>query len=293
MKITQVKPEWVKTEWLKNRRKRISSVRKSQTIYRKVLNLRKELVAYGRMLPQISSSAETETKFFILGHGRSGSTLLVQLLNEHPKIHSEGEILNAAQHMKSFFPSLYVQGRRAKFPKQVYGFKVKLYQLVEDQCLMNPREFVLDLYNQGWKIINLSRRNYLRSQVSHYVGRHRGFMHITTSQKASAFKESKVTIDCKDLIDGIERRDKYREKEKEILQGLNYIEVVYEDDLLLQENHQRTCNKVFDHLDIEPVSVKAKLKKTTSSKLSEVIENYEEVVESLGKTKYANLLELD
>ncbi|MGB3510836.1 MAG: hypothetical protein WBA93_16715 [Microcoleaceae cyanobacterium] len=277
-------PEWVKTEWLEERRKEIAQRRSKSQSESTLLKIRREMAAYSRYFLQKNQTPKQ--KFVIFGQGRSGSTLLVQLLNNQPKIHCEGEILNGRSYKKVLFPNLYVQGRCTKFFGKIYGFKVKIYQLTEDQYI-DPEKFILNLSSQGWKIIYLSRNNYLRSEISAMLASSKNQWH---SSSKSSLKNQKITIDCNRLLKRCERRDIYRLKEEEILENLEHITVVYEEDLLLAKNHQGTSDRIFNYLGLESVSVKTKLVKITSDRLSDVIENYDELVEKVSKTKYAKFL---
>ena len=277
-------PEWIKAEWVEKHQKELSNLRVNESRSESFLKTRREIVAYGRAL--LLKNQIPEQKFVIFGQPRTGSTLLVELLNSHPKIHCENEILNAEVYKKVLFPSLYVQGRCAKFPNKVYAFKIIMFQLPEEHYT-DPEQFMLNLSDQGWKIINTIRNDSLRSVISVMVAISRKQWH---SREKNSFKNQKVSIDCHRLIELLERREIYQAKEQEILDKLDHIKVIYEKDLLLAENHQKTSDRVFDYLGLESVPVETKLLKVTSNQLSDVIENYAEVVENLRATKYAKLL---
>ena len=268
-------------EWIEKSQTGLSNFRKSESWILKKL---REIKAYSQVLLQ--KNQIPEQKFVIFAYGRSGSTLLVKLLNNHQKIHCEEEILHSRFYGKMLFPSLYVQGRAVKFSSKVYGFKVKIFQLAEEQNI-DPEKFLLNLYRDRWKIIYLKRNNILRSQISALLGISRNQMHATSKSK---LKNKKIIINCEQLLVGLQRREIYQIKEQEILKNLDHIKVIYEEDLLLTENHQKTSDRIFNYLGLDSVPVKTNLVKTTSNQLSDVIENYEEVVEKLSQTKYAKFL---
>ena len=84
------------------------------------------------------------TKFAIFGQGRTGSTLLVDLLNRHPKIACEEEIFNRRRHPfngKIWKPYWFLKGVEANYRDKVFGFKVKIYQLTKHQQIQ-PAEFL-------------------------------------------------------------------------------------------------------------------------------------------------------
>ncbi|GGA30024.1 hypothetical protein [Okeania sp. KiyG1] len=277
-------PEWVKTEWVERRQKQITDFKRNESPFESILKIRGEIAAYSRAL--LLKHQIFEKKFVIFGQPRTGSTLLVQLLNNQPKIYCEKEILSAKDYRKMLFPNLYIQGRRVKFSGKVYGFKLMISQLPEEQYV-DPEKFMFNLYYQGWAIIHLIRNNYLRSIISSMLASSRNQWE---AKSKSSLNYQTIKIDCNKLIELLKRREIYRVKEKEILEKLDHIKVIYEEDLLLEENHQNTCDRIFNYLGLESIPIKTKLVKTTSNQLSDVIENYEEFVEKISQTKYAKFL---
>jgi len=57
------------------------------------------------------------------------------------------------------------KARAARIQENTYGFKVKIYQLTDDQKI-DPHSFLTQLHNQEWKIIYLKRLNALRQSLS-------------------------------------------------------------------------------------------------------------------------------
>lgn len=201
-------PEWVKTEWIERRQKQITDFRRNESLFESILKIRREIAAYSRVF--LLHNKISNKKFVIFGQQRTGSTLLVNLLNNQPIIYCEKEILSAKDEKKMFFPHLYIQGRRLKFPNKVYGFKLMISQLTEEQYVA-PEKFMLNLYNHGWAIIHLIRNNYLRSIISSLLASSRNQWE---AKSKSSLKNQRITIDCNKLIELLERREIYRSKEK-------------------------------------------------------------------------------
>lgn len=124
--------------------------------------------------------------------------------------------------------------------------------MTEDQNI-DPEKFMFDLCRDGWKIINLKRNNLLRNEISALVAYSRDQWHTTSE---SSLKKKKITIDCNLLLEGIERREIYQIKEQEILKNIDHIKIIYEEDLLQVENHQKTCDRIFNYLGLDSVPVK-------------------------------------
>lgn len=80
------------------------------------------------------------------------------------------------------------------------------------------------------------------------------------------------------------------EKEKIALKNIPHLTIIYEKDLLESENHQATLDRIFDYINIHSVKVKTKYSKTTPSKLSDIVKNYDELKEVIRNTEFAKFL---
>jgi hypothetical protein len=79
--------------------------------------------------------------------------------------------------------------------------------------------------------------------------------------------------------------------EKKCLSNIPHLEIIYEDDLLSSEQHQKTINKVFSYLELDSIKVQTTLQKTSSDNLVDDILNYEEIVDFISQTQYAHFLD--
>lgn len=276
---------WIKPEWIKTQQDKLTELKREEPLSISLVKFRREVAAYCRAL--LLKNRIPEKKFIIFGQPRTGSTLLADLLNSHPNVFCEGEILNAKTFKIVKLPNLYVQGRCIKTSNKIYGFKALMYQLIEEHCI-DPGEFVNTLNTNNWTIINVVRQNYLRSIISSKVAAARNKWHFHSQDLP---RMQKINVDPDLLLQCLEKRELYIDKESEILSKIQHIRVVYETDLLLPENHQSTCDRIFEALEVNSVKVKSKLVKTTANELSDVIENYDEIASKIGKTKYAQFLE--
>lgn len=227
----------------------------------------------------------TSNKFVIFAQGRTGSTLLASLLNSHPEVFCDGEILDH----KKFFPMDFIRGRCAISNARVYGFKLKIYHIREDQKISDTKQFVLGLCNCGWKIIYLKRLNIFRHALSdvfldyrHATGK--GAHHMKSN---GSLNLKRLYVDCDKLLHFMMVREAIMEEEKELLTNIPHISVTYEDTLLREKDRQYYLNQIFDYLNIEHAPVSTKYVRTSSDKLPDFVLNHDEVIRTVSKTKYA------
>jgi hypothetical protein len=239
-----------------------------------------EMLVYSNLLAFWSDVPRT--RFVLFAQGRTGSELLVDLLNSSPQIYCEGEIF---LNRKVLFPRLFIEGCCARSKRSVYGFKVKIYQLTKDQGVKDVKRFMTDLHDEGWRIIYLQRKNILRQALSYLRGVHRN------SFLSDGSRIGKIPVDCDRLIELLDERAVRLKNEAEVLRDLPHVRVIYENDLLTGDHHQRTVDRLFDYLGVPRVQVETKLRRTSSDRLSDMIENYAQVSDVIGRTEYAEFLE--
>ena len=234
-----------------------------------------------------------ETRFVIFGQGRTGSQLLMDLLNSHPSVYCDSEIFHPYYYGKVLLPYWHIiscSRQARKLRKQAYGFKVKFYQLENDQKI-NPNKMIHLLHKNGWKIIYLRRDNILRHSLSNLKADRDQVYHLQNATIDSGPKNKhKLQIDCAQLLKYMKGHEKFLQREKEMLKDIPHLELVYEDDLLDAVDHQQTMNRVFQFLGIDSQYVQTDYVRTSSYHLEDLIENYSEVESYLKNTDYYQYL---
>ncbi len=251
----------------------------------------KEIFTY--FCASLQASNLPETKFIIFAHWRTGSNLLADLLNSHPDITCESEILLPfilSRVRKVIFPYLYIKGRSVRAKTKVYGFNLKLYQLNDllTKFHGDPKSFMLSLHKKGWKIIHLKRINALKQTISFLIADKSKQWHHFANKPLTY---PRVNINCESLIKKIRRIEKFLAEEEIILKDIPHITVIYENDLLRSKDHQGTLDKIFKYLNLSSMPVKTKFKRVSSDAMSNYIENHEEVVKVVSNTEYARFIE--
>lgn len=232
-----------------------------------------------------------ENKFVIYTRGRTGSTVLTDLLNCHPEIYCDVEIFNFLySESKVKFPGLYIRScskRASSYKKSTYGFKVKIAQLRHEHKYDKFDNILTDLQSNGWKFIHLKRMNFLRHKLSNIVATRTNIFHIKNS---SSERPERIKIDCNELIEGIKYSEKVEQEEEESLRNIPHLKLIYENDILDNSKHQETADKVFNYLNLKSCIVKTEMKRIISENLQDSILNFDEVYNSLKDTEYSKFL---
>lgn len=242
----------------------------------------RELYVYAHLVGRRRDAALT--RFVLFAQGRTGGELLRSLINSHPDIRCDGEEVLAH---RVAWPRAFVEGRCVLSKARVYGIKVKIYQLTANQGLRDPRRFMLDLRDRGWRVIYLKRSNTLRQAISGLVAEQKGVWHHTTTEPLNL---GKVRIDPEELLQKTKEREELLLEEQRVLNGLPHLTVTYEDDLLRAERHQDTLDRAFQYLEVRPAPVATQYVRVTPSRLSELVANYDEVAAVLKRTQFARFL---
>jgi LPS sulfotransferase NodH len=203
------------------------------------------------------------TRFVIFGMGRSGSSLLVSLLNFHPQIKCEGElfrlrrwpkILQPVARIWQRLPLPYLVYRQARSllltRKTVYGFKL----LGRAQIADTPG-FIRFAAQSGWKIIHLERKSLFDQVISGQVGNQtkRFFGHNQGSEPVI-----NVTIPVDSFKTAMLRAINISRDDRQLLADIPHLALTYEDDLVYDTYWAATMTRICQFLDVAtPASVKA------------------------------------
>lgn len=243
----------------------------------------------------------------MLHQGRCGSTVLGDLLSQHPALHWDGEIYYTSNWMppsqpieEIVFPGdglRLVQDRMADVARTrgplSYGFEV------QTQCIVPMHISIADYVSRCAELgfthfIHLQRRNLLRKVVSSVVALARNQFHFRPWEIPPL---TKVEISIKHLalkntvqplltfMEGME--SKMAEIDAAIV-GKNALDIVYEDDIEFgpHSGYKRVCA----FLGIVPASPAIHYAPATPRPMYETIENWSEVCRALSGTKYEWML---
>lgn len=250
-----------------------------------VSNLNQVLGGYFREAVAVIRAVSKPTtyhqeKFVLFGRGRSGSTLLTDLLNQSDEIDCDKEIFNR----KVMFPRLFLKLRNRAFPSRVYGFKLLSYQLKDILIHEDGREFLRYLSeDKGYKIVFLTRSNLVRQTLSKHYARYRQTWH----QSESLGKPEKMVVDIPAFMSELRHGKALEEYEEYCLAGIPHFKVNYEEDLLQEGDRIRLYDRLTNYLGISFKLPKSNLKKISPQNIGDFVANWEELKLCLSYTEFS------
>ncbi|MEM6615068.1 MAG: hypothetical protein AAF619_00920 [Pseudomonadota bacterium] len=219
-------------------------------------------------------------RFLIFAQGRTGSTLLTSTLDTHPEITCHDEILGVPR----AFPMAYVENTARAHGVKCFGFHVKIYQLTTWQRITNVSIWLEKMSTRGWKILYLRRQNILKQIVSNAFAEAAGIYHHRQGQNTK--RPNQIDIPVDKLYRSISWRLTQLDAERKALNGLDYLELLYDRDLETPDSQRQTFERIQSFLDVDVINLKARLQKAVNRPMSQLISNYDEVHSALLGTEY-------
>ena len=253
-------------------------------LYRLLPNILREygLLIVSKFIPK----SKPETKVLIYAQGRSGSTLLVDLLNSHPDIFLFGEILYRDVIYKARDTLRFINSAMTLNKNKVVGFKVSIYQFEKSQQ-RNPHEVLKEFVNDGWKIIYLHRDNLFEHAISDIRSEKTNVWHKLDDKDVST---NKIEISIDELLQNIEYREQCYERELTSLKEIPHIRVSYEDDLKTAELQESSSKKILAYLGINEHKLSTRLKKVAKKDPNMDITNYKDLANYIKSSKYSKFI---
>lgn len=242
-----------------------------------------------------AGTTEAPRSVVMIHIGRSGSTALGDLMDQHPDIFWDGEVwrdMVAAgldQPISGNDFHSFLEKRKRVAGGLIYGYEVKFFHIGSLADSLEGQLEVLERLGPT-EFIVLERKNYLRKVISSVKASRTTRWHQPAGSVAAleklAISPDKLRIDGKDtaLLPLLRAYEEDFQNLRQCLTGRKHLWLTYEEDLA--ESPLRGYQKIADFLGIEPVPVKVQYGKTNPYPVKDVIENYEEVVASLEGTGF-------
>ena len=228
-------------------------------------------------------------RFVLFGTGRVGSELLMSLLDSHPEIVCDGEILTDE---RLLMPERFVEWRAllaVRRRARAYGFKVLTSQIRKNPHLPSPAAMFERLARRGDLIILMRRRNLLHVAVSFIEAELTAWHHKATDHTSAPatgpITVSPVTVLC--ALNALTESDRWNE---EILAGLDHMTIVYEDDLQDAGQQRQTVDAIVERLGLTARPVSSDLVRVSPRRLEDRLANFDEVASLIARTEFAHFL---
>jgi LPS sulfotransferase NodH len=227
------------------------------------------------------------SRFVIVTPGRAGSELLTDLLNSHPDITCEAEILQE----RTLRPERFVAGRSAKAGvagAQAYGFKIHCGHFGY-QVLRERPDFLRSLADAGFQLILLRRDNLLAQAISSTVAS-RTRWHWRGADRPTFTALGIDPVEVLMMAYLFEESDQFLQA---ALEDLPHLTLTYEYDLLDASAQQATVDRICGHLGLRRAPTASDHVRFTPKRLSETIANYHDVAQVVATTRFGRFLEGD
>lgn len=246
------------------------------------------------------SKVKKPQKFIILTTQRSGSTWLMDMLDNHPNIKVYNELfLNMDNKSKWADPNQpifynYKKTTPGKRPWKTIKYLNNLYtydgqydvigfKLMYDQLFRNP-EILINLVADGYKIVHLVRENPIDVMVSYALAQqHKRFF---SEQKV---ENKRLHLDPQAFKKEVEKQD-FKVRLARILVAIlpnSVLNITYDE---LRQDKDGTLNQITQFLGVPSVEktegVESILKKLNQKSHPETIDNYAEVKAVFEGTKF-------
>ncbi len=229
-------------------------------------------------------------RFLIYSQPRTGSTWLVDLLNNHPEIQCDGELFSSdwkhsrrvwSRRLLRSFPIPYLQLRATLCKAPAYGFKVLHYQACQQKGLLTR------LNRRGWQIIHLSRVHLWSQAVSDQLAIQTKRYHRTHDDPVHP---DQVRIDPAAILAKIDVLKRQSLAETRALEGIPHLRIEYEKDLVDDSGRDLTLSRIHVMLGVSIKPGSSVLLPTYDRPMGQVVENYEEIVDCVRHSCHADVL---
>ena len=218
-------------------------------------------------------------KFIVMTRTRTGSNMLVDMMNCHPRVRTRGEKLERLGGRSDWVALLSV------FPPQkasvaAAGSKIFYDHPFDDEAgtVWDRLARLDDLY-----VVHLKRRNVLRTLLSAAIAHSNQQWLMKKPSWRVDPADKRIAIDAAELRSGFEETRRWQEMFAERLSGHPMIDVYYED---VVASPYEECARIFSFLGLPPHPVKTRLLRQNPESLRELLENYAALKKEFAGTEW-------
>lgn len=223
------------------------------------------------------------TKFIVLSRSRTGSNMLMSLLNSHPEIIAEHEILARLNRRD---PRDIVAGAYAKQPYYVKakGFKVFYYHPLDG----NSAALMDDLAgDEDIRVIHLKRRNILRTLLSRKIAGMKNVWAATSTARLDVGGKA-VSFTVDELTEGFRRTRAWEVAADRRFAAHALLPVYYED---LVRDPDGSLAAVLDFLGLPHSALATDMRKQNPESLADLVTNYAELKAAFAGSEWEAFFE--
>ena len=258
-----------------------------------LLKMQKETgAAEGGKRPSVASAGgwrrRNYRKFIVLGTHRTGSNLLLSLLNSHPNVVVQGEIF---LRLEGNCYEEVLDDTFGRYAPEVHnvGFKLFYKHPFDDatdglwKMLGNIREL---------RVIHLKRRNLLRLALSEKIARKLDwwFVHGSPLARIHKVREKQVRFDVDELTSFFETVERESEERERYFEESPRLSLHYED---LTSRREETYGKILDFLALPGHLPGTYMRRQNPEGCRQLIVNFGELRRHFRKTRWAGFFEED
>lgn len=228
--------------------------------------------------------------------GRSGSTVLADMLDQHPRVYWDGEIYHRwlGDRLPATDPVHYLSSRMTRAGSRYYGFELKPVHLRTLNLELDG--FMRTLNRLGFThFVVLERKNYLRKILSSVIAHQSTVFHRAPSHRlrenSTALDVTRVEIDdtALPLLDFLAGYEEFFGTARQLLDPERTLWLTYEADIFHDPGIAYT--KICSLLGIVPEqSPEIRYGKTNPFPVNQMLSNFSEVERALRDTRFEWML---
>ena len=226
-------------------------------------------------------------RIMVLTRSRTGSNYLLSLLNSHPNIYIQGELLDE---LKGRDYTKVINEIYSKQPLSVKasGFKMFYchpfpYDELVTKKIMDDFVKMKNLY-----IIHLKRKNILKTLTSRKIALKQNVWTSRDYKENQSSEQKTINFTREELEKGFEMTRQMEEESDILFKGHQIITIYYED---MVDDPEKEVNRILGMLDIKIQPLKSDLRKQNTEKLPELISNFDDLKESFIDSKWASFFD--
>jgi len=249
-----------------------------------VANPRKAVAIVACKLLRPFSSSKYK-KFVVLSRSRTGSNLLISLLNSHPQVVAGGEYfrrLHGLDHNEVLRKAFSGE----PFPIKAKGFKIFYYHPVDEPSsgVWDKLRAMADL-----SVIHLKRKNLLRTLVSRKIaGVEDVWLSMSEHNPRSSAGHVNISFTVDELTDLFRETRVWEESGHRMFCNHPMLTIYYED---LVTDRAKVFRQVTQFLGVSYIEPKTELKKQNNRSLRATIMNYDDLKLRFSSTEWALFFE--